>query len=367
VSLTQTPSGKWRARWRTSDGVHRSKTFTLKRDAERHLRDAAIASENQTDHRASRAETIRTVSHSWWPSVERSVKPRTAERYAEHLETIWHDPIAKLPLAQVDYAEAQAFVDRLATRYAPATVSAIYSVLNLILTDGAKRGKVNAVPKPVMPRARRTQLVIPTRDEVEALAAAVDARICAAVILAGYCGLRLGELLALTRADVHIEAPAGGKREGNPPAGAPEARGTTLSGHGSFVFVHASRNQSTGAIEGTKTDAARRVYLPRRARHVLGEHLDEYPGLDGLFPVTASVFDKSWRLARTMTGLEGVRFHDLRHAAASNMIAAGWNVKLVSQFVGHANATQTLGTYTHLWPDSFAPAIRQLDEYLDHG
>jgi integrase len=86
-----------------------------------------------------------------------------------------------------------------------------------------------------------------------------------------------------------------------------------------------------------------------------------------LFPVTASVFDKSWRLARATTGLEGVRFHDLRHAAASNMIAAGWNVKLVSKQLGHANATQTLNVYTHLWPDSFAPAIRQLDEYLDHG
>jgi integrase len=338
VSLSQTASGKWRARWRTSDGHHPSKTFTLKRDAERHLHAMAIAAENATDRRPGRDETIRTLIKQWWPSVERSVKPRTAERYAEHLKTIQRHPIAKEPLNRVDYAAAQSFVDDLATQYAPNTVSGVYSVLSLILADAAKRGKVAAIPRPVMPRRRRPQLVIPTRDEVEALAAAVDARMCAAVILAGYCGLRMGELLALTSADVNL------------------ADG--------WVFVHASRNQSTGAIEGTKTDAARRVHLPGRARTVLGEHLDEYPGSQ-LFPVTASVFDKSWRLARVVTGLEGVRFHDLRHAAASMMIAAGWNVKLVSQQLGHANATQTLGTYTHLWPDSFGVAIQQLDEYLD--
>jgi integrase len=342
VSLIQTSAGKWRARWRSSDGRHLSKTFTLKRDAERFLRDAAIASENQTDRRARRDETLVTLIKAWWPSVERSVKPRTAERYAEHIKTITRHPIAREPLQRVDYAMAQAFVDDLATTYAPATVNSIYGVLGLILGDAAKRGKLaRAIPKPVMPRRVRAQLLIPTRDEVEHLAAAVDARMCAAVLLAGYCGLRQGELLALSREDVNLT-------EG-------------------WVFVHASRNKTTGRIEGTKTDAARRVHLPQRVRATLGEHLDEFPGAGGLlFPVTASVFDKSWRLARAMTGLDGVRFHDLRHAAASLMIHAGWNINQVSKQLGHANPTMTLNVYSHLWPDSFGPAIQQLDEYLDH-
>jgi integrase len=99
-------------------------------------------------------------------------------------------------------------------------------------------------------------------------------------------------------------------------------------------------------------------------RRTLADHLEEYEGA-GLFPVTASIFDKSWRIARSQTGLTRVRFHDLRHAAASIMIHAGWNINQVSRQLGHANATMTLNVYAHLWPDSFDDALRKIDAYLE--
>jgi integrase len=181
--------------------------------------------------------------------------------------------------------------------------------------------------------------VIPTRDEVDQLAEASDSRLHAAVELAGYCGLRQGELLALSRIDVDLVK--------------------------NTVFVHQARNKASGAIESTKTDAARVVHLPLRVHDSLTIHLDEYDGAL-LFPVTASVFDKSWRHARHSAGLAGVRFHDLRHAAASMMIHAGWNINQVSKQLGHANPTMTLNIYAHLWPDSFTEAIAKMDQYLAH-
>ncbi|WP_407659388.1 tyrosine-type recombinase/integrase [Lipingzhangella rawalii] len=65
----------------------------------------------------------------------------------------------------------------------------------------------------------------------------------------------------------------------------------------------------------------------------------------------------NWRIrefnkARTNAGLDGTGLtpHKLRHTAASLAIAAGADVKVVQQMLGHATATMTLDTYGHLFP-----------------
>jgi integrase len=45
---------------------------------------------------------------------------------------------------------------------------------------------------------------------------------------------------------------------------------------------------------------------------------------------------------------EGIRFHDLRHTHASELLSAGTPVKTVSKRLGHANATVTMNVYAHL-------------------
>ena len=47
------------------------------------------------------------------------------------------------------------------------------------------------------------------------------------------------------------------------------------------------------------------------------------------------------------------------------MIAAGVNVKALSEFLGHASITITLDRYGHLLPGSIAEAATLLDAYLD--
>jgi integrase len=49
-------------------------------------------------------------------------------------------------------------------------------------------------------------------------------------------------------------------------------------------------------------------------------------------------------------GIRQVRFHDLRHSFASNLLAAGVDVVTVSKALGHANVHITLVTYAHAIP-----------------
>jgi len=59
-----------------------------------------------------------------------------------------------------------------------------------------------------------------------------------------------------------------------------------------------------------------------------------------------------------------VKFHALRHYYASLLIRHGESVKVVQDRLGHASASETLDTYSHLWPDSEDRTRQAVDEVL---
>jgi integrase len=71
-----------------------------------------------------------------------------------------------------------------------------------------------------------------------------------------------------------------------------------------------------------------------------------------------------WRRAIKLVGPVDAHFHDLRHFAASDLIASGASVKTVQHFLGHASAKVTLDTYAHLWPDDEDRTRNALDSAL---
>jgi len=63
-------------------------------------------------------------------------------------------------------------------------------------------------------------------------------------------------------------------------------------------------------------------------------------------------------------GLPPIRFHDLRHTAATLMLTAGVNPKVVSEMLGHTSVGITLDRYSHAMPTMQAEAVRRLDDVL---
>ncbi len=63
-------------------------------------------------------------------------------------------------------------------------------------------------------------------------------------------------------------------------------------------------------------------------------------------------------------GLAPLRFHDLRHTAATLMLRAGVHPKIVSERLGHATVAITLDTYSHVLPDMQRDAAAVVDVLL---
>ena len=66
-------------------------------------------------------------------------------------------------------------------------------------------------------------------------------------------------------------------------------------------------------------------------------------------------------------GLDGLRFHDLRHSHAALLIAEGEHVKVIQSRLGHASAKITLDTYGHLFDGLDEAAADRLNEAVSEA
>lgn len=64
------------------------------------------------------------------------------------------------------------------------------------------------------------------------------------------------------------------------------------------------------------------------------------------------------------TELPRIRFHDLRHTAATILLADGENLKAVQERLGHAAAAMTLDVYGHVLPGFQRAVAERLDEFF---
>ena len=99
----------------------------------------------------------------------------------------------------------------------------------------------------------------------------------------------------------------------------------------------------------TKNGSSREVPLTSKALSVLQEQrrrTDTHP-----FPVNANAFRLAWVRMRSRTGLNDLRFHDLRHEAISRFFEMGLSIPEVALISGHKDV-KMLFRYTHLKVDS---------------
>jgi integrase len=187
-----------------------------------------------------------------------------------------------------------------------------------------------------------------THEELALLAEKTDERYRALVLVAGYTGLRSGELMALRRHHVDLLR-------------------RTIS-----VTEQVQHIGGQLVVSAPKSAAGRRsVSMPRLVAEALDAHLraleDQsvdalvFPAPEGGYLVAQNFRKRAWLPAVTAAGLAPLRLHDLRHTCASLAIAAGADVKVLQRMLGHASAALTLDRYGHLMPGQAESVAERLD------
>ncbi|MBI3865904.1 MAG: site-specific integrase, partial [Planctomycetia bacterium] len=201
--------------------------------------------------------------------------------------------------------------------------------------------------------AQKEMQALTPEQAVAFITAAKADRLYALYVLALTGGMRQGELFALKRDDIDLEG------------GTVTVRRTLVHQKGGFVE------------NAPKSKAGRRtVTLPEIAVDALRDHYrrlmaEGHAGAEYVFcnerggPLWRSnVRRQSLRLILERAGLPGIRFHDLRHSSATLLLAAGENIKVVSERLGHGDVRITLAAYTHVLPGMDKAAAGRFDTML---
>lgn len=81
-------------------------------------------------------------------------------------------------------------------------------------------------------------------------------------------------------------------------------------------------------------------------------------------PIDQSNLVAEFKAILELAGLPEIRFHDLRHTAASVMLKHLKDIMEVSRTLGHSRPSTTLNIYSHLLPGMQAEAAQKIDEAL---
>lgn len=304
---------------------------------------------------ASRDATVSDLIKQWLQLASPELSPTTARGYRWIVDTYIVPTLGTVPLARLRPAQLDAFYAHLRDKggargrpLAPATVRQVHAILRRALGQAVRWGwlATNPAMQATPPRIRRPEVAPPEPADVLQLIDAADAEdpdLAAFLRTSVTTGARRGELCALRWRDLDLKA-----------------RTVTIS--------HNLVEGSEGRLveKDTKTHAARRIALDAATAEVLQIHrqrMDERAricgsavgddayvftrSVNGAEPWVPNEVTKVFIGLRNKVGLKNVRLHDLRHFAATRLLAAGVPVRTVSGRLGHANAATTLGVYAH--------------------
>ena len=333
---------RYRARYRAPDGTSKERWFTKKADADRFLTSVEHSKFTgaYVDPSAGKV-TFRDYAEQW--RHVQAHRLSTTASVETNLRRHVYPTIGDRPIGAVQRSEVQALVKGIGL--APSTVELIYRYVSAIFRSAVEDLVIPVSPcrRISLPAKHATTVTVPTIEQVATMANAVPSCYRALVLLAAASGLRQGELIGLTvdrvdwlRRTVTVDRQLVMLRDKVPSFGPP------------------------------KTTASHRVVpLPDEALTLLTEHVRVHPPVDLpgmgrlLFadercePILRAVLARSMRPAARAAGMPPrTGLHVLRHFYASALIRHGESVKVVQERLGHASASETLDTYSHLWPDS---------------
>jgi integrase len=311
-------------------------------------------------------ETISGFLQEWLVGVKPTVRSRTWEFYNRILSDYWIPRIGGRPLSKLTAADIRTTLAGLLEngrkdgKGGISRQSAVHclAVLKRALKQAVIDGKLLKNPAEFVtaahPDAVRPEIKVLDTDQTRRLLESVKGTPMFLPVLIGVTtGMRRGEILGLQWEDIDFQA---GK--------------LTVRQSAQQVLVDGERGKGYQIkFEPPKTKQSRRtISLPSFVLRELRKHQQEQGRVFGLVntnpdgqPIPPRAFSQRFETVVRRAGVPHIRFHDLRHGHASQLLKEGVAAKLVSSRLGHSKVGITLDIYTHLMPGMDEEVAERID------
>ena len=295
-------------------------------------------------------------------TARRTIRPATYRGYEVSLRRHVIPEIGHLRLARLTADDLDALYSRLLDKgLAPKTVRLAHAVIHRALSHALRRGAVavNVASTVDAPSAPRKEFRTLTPEEAaRLLKAALSDRLYGLYALALTCGLRQAELLGLRWADVDLSGAVLSVRQ----------QVYRLDGEWHYTEPKTKAGRRVVSLSGAAVEALRERKLAQnkeRLRAATWEDNDlVFANLRGRPIEKGNLLRRSFAPLLERAGLPHLRFHDLRHTAATLLLAEGVHPKVVQERLGHASIATTMDVYSHVLPSLQVDAAERMDRLL---
>jgi len=324
--------GRWEGRYKAGTAKYRSVYGKTYQDVKQRL-NALKAAQNTTV--SSGRMTIKELYEEWLSAVRLKVKDSTLANYRMKAERHILPEFGELLYNKLTASAVHIFIDNklnegLSAKY-------VCDIIAVLRSATRYASKVHGYPD------RLADITLPkiTRKEPELLDNRQQAELCRylknhtdttamCILLSLYAGLRIGEVCGLMWEDIDFE-----KR--------------TLTVRRTVQRI-AAQNGGTKLMIGTPKSqtSCRTIPLPPFMMKILTDFYGRGYVLTGTYtPVEPRTLQQRFSTILKKAGLPKVTYHSLRHAFATNCVRAGFDVKTLSEILGHASVSTTLNRYVH--------------------
>ena len=362
--ITKRKDGRWMAQadlgWQ--DGKRRRKAFygRTKREVQEKLREALHRQEHGLPP-VPEQETVGAFLRRWLDVRQSLVRRRTLERYTQVVRAHLLPGLGRIRLAKLTPQDIAACLRRVEASVSANAARCSRSVLRAALNQAVRwelvSRNVAALTDPPRHRVREIEPLTPAQAST-LLAAVAGHRLEALITVAVGLGLRQGEALGLRWQDVDLEAGVLSVRQTleragrEPRFGEPKTARSRRTIHVPGVVAAALRRHRTRQLEerlaaGARWRDSRLVFTTR-----IGTTIDK------------SGLHKDFKAILRAAGLPNIRYHDLRHTAATLLLAQGVDPRTIMETLGHSQISLTMNTYAHVMPALQREAAAKMDEIL---
>lgn len=301
-----------------------------------------------------------------WLDGLQGLKASSAYYYRNYIEAyLLRSPLAERPLSKLDAGDLERLYRHMTAPkseggrgLSSTTAHHLHALIHRALAKAVRQGKVSRNVAELVDPGDRPKVdqhemhVLADADFGHFLAAVRGDRLEALFVVAIREGLRQGEVLALHWRDVDLDAGTIAVTGSLPQVGGPTR---------SITAPKSRRSRRKLALFPETVDAL----LDHRVRQLQERLLVGSMWHDGDLVfctefggfLSPQVLRDKLRAILTREGLPVVRFHDLRHSAATDWLKADMHPKIASERLGHASVGITLDLYSHVTPGMQREAV----------
>lgn len=360
--------GRWEARY-TVPGAARPKSVygRTQEECAKKLRKATAEIDDGVYQEPSKL-TVGKWADIWMAEYWGNLKERTQDQYGMHVRLNIKPNIGHIKLQALGVHSLQALYNKLQRRekpLAPKSIRNLHGVVHSMLKQAVKLGyiKTNPAEGCTLPRVVAKEMQALKDGKVDEFLAAIKGHKFESVYLVDvFTGMRQGEILGLTWADVNFDKGVIHVRK-------QLQRGRNANDTYKRVNVKNDRvrliHPAQFVMEVLKAEQTKQKERRLRAGAAWHNPMNlVFTNELGRYLAISTVYNNFKRLVASI-GEATVRMHDLRHTFAMLSLQMGVDIKTLQQELGHATAAFTLQVYGHVSEEMLKASADSMQRYIN--